>query len=198
MMRLACVLVAVGALLGSGCRSIGRFPGIDPTDYAYSYFKGTAAQVFQFNVDQVESSTLQALADFGFTQIERKRIDGVAKIHAKTLDLRHAWISVVPRNAMSNLIVRVGAEGDEAVSQALIQRVGMNLGILPRTIIPIEPTLERRVDPPRQYAPPREPLPEPVRLFDDPVPPTPGPVLPPGPAPTPGPFSPPTPDEPRD
>ena len=194
MMRVAMVLIAGAALASGGCRSIGRFPGIDPTEYAYSYFNGTAAQVFQYSVPQVETSSLEALSDFGFTKIEsveRNKDDGVVKIHAKTLDHRHAWVKVVPRNAnMSNLVVRIGAEGDEQVSQAFIQRVGMNFGMLPRTTIPIEPALARRIDPPREYAPPREPLPDPVPLFEDLIPA--GPAPEPGPPPTPRPFAPPT------
>ena len=47
--RLGPTLAALAVLALAGCRSIGRFPTIDPSDYAYSYFNGFYSQVFQFN-----------------------------------------------------------------------------------------------------------------------------------------------------
>ena len=73
--RLGPTLAAIAVLALAGCRSVGRFPTIDPSDYAYSYFNGFYSQVFQFNPAQVESSALQALGDLGFTKIERKPLD---------------------------------------------------------------------------------------------------------------------------
>ena len=58
MLRLGLMFLAAGAVCCVGCRSIGRFPGINPTDYAYSYFNGTSSQVYAYTVPQVESSAL--------------------------------------------------------------------------------------------------------------------------------------------
>jgi hypothetical protein len=65
-------------------------PGIDPTDYAYSYFCGEASQVYQFTASQVESSALEALADLGYKGIDVEREDGCLKVRARTLDHRPA------------------------------------------------------------------------------------------------------------
>ena len=172
-------LIALAAFGSVGCRSIGRFPGIDPTDYAYSYFNGKATQVYQFTVPQVVSSALEALDAMGFKEIDCTSKDGVVKIHAKTLDHRPARVTVRPRNAMAVMSVMIGLEGDEMVSEALIQRVALNFGTIPRTIIPLEPTLRRRIDPPTLPRPvPVAPL---MPLLPPADPPPPARLLPDGP-----------------
>ena len=182
MPRLALVIVALGAASCAGCRSVGRFPGIDPTDYAYAYFKGTASQVYPYPVPRLESSALQAMADLGYTDVERTPDGEVIKIHAKTLDHRHAWVKIKPRNAMSSLSVRIGAEGDEEVSLALLRRVALNFGSIPRTMIPLEPTLARRHDPLLMPRAPLEPLIPSAPVFDE--------LMTPAPSSAVGPFAP--------
>jgi hypothetical protein len=148
MARFVLMLAVCAALATTGCRSIGRFPSIDPSDYAYAFYgvNGKVSQVFQYTVPQVESATLQALADLGFRKIDRRREDGEVTIHAKTIDHRHCQILIRPRNHMTEFTVHVGVEGDELVSEAVVQRVALNFGSVPRTIIPIEPTLAHRID----------------------------------------------------
>jgi hypothetical protein len=171
--RLGPTLAAIAVLALAGCRSIGRFPTIDPSDYAYSYFEGFYAQVFQFNAAQVESSALQALGDLGFTKIRRKPLgDGRVEIKCWTLDHRPACLWVKPCNeAMAVLTIYVGLIGDELVSQTVMERVAENFGTVPRVLIPIEPSLERRFNP----TPPLQPtlprtvsIPE-ARLFGEPL-----------------------------
>ena len=48
---------------------------------------------------------------------------------------------------MSVMSVKIGEFGDEMVGQALLERASMNFGELPRTVIPVEPTISRRTDP---------------------------------------------------
>jgi hypothetical protein len=196
-------LAVIAVLALAGCRSVGRFPTIDPSDYAYSYFNGVSTQVFQFSQAQVESSTLMALGDLGFTKIEReKQKDGVVKIKCWTLDHRPCCVWIKPRNeTMAVLAVFAGLIGDELVSQTVVERVGMNFGTIPRHVVPLEATLERRFNP----TPPLQPtLPKvvslPATLPPDAVPVEPAagdadaiPAIvpvPPAPAAEPGPFAP--------
>lgn len=180
--------VVTMALASAGCQAIGRFPGIDPSDYAYISYGCDFTQVYQFTVPQVETAALEAMADMGFRIVDRKVEDGDVVIRAKTLDRRPARVTIRPRNRMSAMTVRIGL-GDEMASDALIQRVALNFGTLPRTIIPMEPTLSRRNDPP--------PAPDPVfvvpaePLLPSPLPPPPDEELPPPLPPAgEGPFSP--------
>ena len=102
---------------------------------------------------------------------------------------------------MSALTIYVGIVGDELVSQTVVERVALNFGAIPRNIIPMEPTLERRFNP----TPPLQPtLPKvvslPATLPPDTVPSEPSagdgdatPAVipaPPAPAAEPGPFGP--------
>jgi hypothetical protein len=200
MARFVPMLAVFAALATTGCRSIGRFPSIDPSDYAYAFYNidGKVSQVFQYTVPQVESATLQALADLGFQKIDRRRDDGEVTIHAKTIDHRHCQIHIRPRNNMTEFTIHVGIEGDEVVSEAVVQRVALNFGTLPRTIIPMEPTLAHRIDvrtiPGRPAGPVSTstmlpvypPSPAEVPGEPSPTPPAPG-ELPPA-SPTPGAF----------
>ncbi len=202
--RLGPTLAAIAVLALAGCRSIGRFPTIDPSDYAYSYFNGFYSQVFQFNPAQVESSALQALGDLGFTKIRRKPLDdGRVEIKCWTLDHRPACVWVKPRNeAMTLLTIYVGLIGDELVSHTFMQRVELNFGTIPRVLIPMEPSLERRFNPTPPLQPtlartvsipearlPGEPFPAPTAVEDRPAPAA--VPEPPAPGPAPGPFGPP-------
>jgi hypothetical protein len=145
MTRLVLILAAATTLVG--CQSAGRLPGIDPTDYAYLHYKCDVTQVYPEGVPQVRSAAVEAMGDLGYTDVQCEPKAGLVTIRALTLDGRPARVTIQPRNSMAAMTVKIGAVGDEMVSQTLIQRVALNLGALPRTIIPLERTLSRRFDP---------------------------------------------------
>ena len=138
-------LCSVATLVG--CQSVGRLPGIDPTDYAYNSYLCNTSQVYQQTVPQLQGSVLEAMADLGYTDIQCNANAGVISIDSNTTDGRKAKITIAPQNTLSKMTVKIGQLGDEMVAQALIQRVAMNFGELPRTLIPMEPVLSRRNDP---------------------------------------------------
>ncbi len=142
-------MVVMSALSTAGCQAIGNLPGIDPTDYAYTDYKCTQTQVYAQKVPQVRSAALMAMADLGFSQIEcePKPKDAEVIINALTIDGRKTRVTIRPRNEMASMRVYIAPIGDEMVGQALIQRVALNFGTIPRTVIPMEPTLARRIDP---------------------------------------------------
>lgn len=173
--RVCLVPVASLALAATGCQAIGRFPGIEPTDYAHISYGCDFTQVYQFTPPQVETAALEAMADMGFREMKREEKDDAVVIRAKTLDRRPARVTIRPRNKMAEMTVRIGL-GDELASDALIQRVALNFGTLPRVMIPLEPTHARRNDPPPPprpvYVVPAEPIePEPVEEVPPPLPP---------------------------
>jgi hypothetical protein len=147
MIRWALFLAAPISLAFSGCQGIAELPGIDPTDYAYSNFMCNTSQVYSQPVPQLRGSVLEAMGDLGYTDIRCEPKGDAINIQARTVDGRKARITLRPRNTMSSMTVKVGDLGDETVAQALIQRVSTNFGELPRTVIPMEPVLARRVDP---------------------------------------------------
>jgi hypothetical protein len=174
------VLLFTPFLLGvMGCQSIGELPGIDPTDYAYTFYLCDVTQVYPQPVPLVQSSAIEAMRDLGYTDIDCDPKPDVVTIQATTVDGRLARVTIRPRNAMSAMTVKIGPVGDEMAAAALVQRVALNFGALPRTLIPIEPTLSRRLDPvtPRRLVAPR-----PVVVLPDPEDPLP-PAIPEGTSP---------------
>ena len=141
---LAAPLLAIGA----GCQAVGELPGIDPTDYAYTRYGCDTSQVYMQDMRQVGSAALEALGDLGYTDVSCEPTAERVTIRGRTVDGRPARVVVTPRNGMSTMSVKVGPAGDESAAQALIHRVALNFGMLPRTIIPLEPTLSRRLNPP--------------------------------------------------
>ena len=141
------LLAATAATTLVGCQSVGRLPGIDPTDYAYLSYKCNVTQVYPQGVPQVRSAALEAMGDLGYTDVECEPKGGTVIMRAITPDGRPARVTIQPQNSMAAMTVKIGLAGDEMVAQALIQRVSLNFGALPRTIIPLEKTLARRFDP---------------------------------------------------
>ena len=206
-------LACASAVLG-GCQAAGQYPGIAPSFYAYTFFNGQLSEVFQYPPQFVETSCMQALADLGFYAIEKTNDGTAVLITAKTPDgCRPARISIEPQNAMTMFRIRIGRGllGDEPLSKAVIDRIALNYGAVPRTIIPIEPTLGRRgpinipAAPPTAWfepiAPPGLPGPGAVIVPGAPVgpitePPVPvGPSIPPVPNPPPPPPNAPAPPD---
>jgi hypothetical protein len=139
-------LACASAILG-GCQAAGQYPGIAPSFYAYTVFNGQVSEVFQFPPHFVETSCMQALADLGFTAIEKSNDGPVVVITATTPDgCRPARMRIEPQNAMTMFRIRIGRGvlGDEPLSKSVIDRIALNYGAVPRTLIPIEPTLGRR------------------------------------------------------
>jgi hypothetical protein len=169
MRRIVILVVVVSSALPScGCgslelfRSIGHFPGVAPSDYAFYNYCGTSSQVFQLPVSQVQSSAIEALRDFGFRDISPAKpcpdsAPGI-QIQALTPDGRPATITFTPQNRMTNMRITIGPVhvGDELLSRDLLRRVAVNFGTLPRDHLPLEPTLASRSNPIFPFRPDHE------------------------------------------
>jgi hypothetical protein len=171
MRRLIPLVVVIGFyMVATGCgglgwyRAAGDFPGIAFSDYAFTYFRGTSSQVFQYPVHQVAGSAAEAMADLGFTAIRGEPSpDGSLLIHAHAPDGRPTEVVLTPRNRMTDMKVTIGPAhlGDQMFSLDLMRRVALNFGTLPRDYTPIEPTLAVRGNPFRGVPRgPEPPIPE--------------------------------------
>jgi hypothetical protein len=157
-------VVILSGLWACGCgalgwyRAIGHYPGIAPSDYAFYDFCGTASQVFQFSLPQVQSAAVEALRDLGFKDIGPAKPcpDEAVVRTARTPDGRPATITFSPQNAMTNMRIMIGPAhiGDQMLARDVFRRVALNFGTLPRDYMPLEPTLARRINPPTALPPP--------------------------------------------
>jgi hypothetical protein len=170
MRRIVCLMLVIGSSLpASGCgipgwyRSVGHFPGVAPSDYAFYNFLGVSSQLYQFSPPQIASSAIQAIGDLGFTVEKGPKAcpDGVIEIAAQTPDGRSCQITITPQNNLSNMRIKIGPVlvGDQMLSRDVFKRVAVNFGTLPRDYTPIEPTLGRRINSAVEMAPPIPPPP---------------------------------------
>jgi hypothetical protein len=163
MLMIGCSLLASGCALPGWYRSVGHFPGVAPSDYAFYNFMGTSSQLYQFRPTQVASSALEAMGDLGFTVAKGPEVcsDGVIEIAAQTPDGRSCQITITPQNNLSNMRIKIGhvCVGDQMLSRDLFKRVAVNFGTLPRDYTPPEPALARRINPVFEMPPPVPPPP---------------------------------------
>ncbi|MGC8639341.1 MAG: hypothetical protein ACP5XB_05615 [Isosphaeraceae bacterium] len=149
-----CMLPAGGCVSWEWLRSVGHFPGIAPSDYAFYSYCGTSSQVFQFPVEQVQGSAVEALLDLGFRELGPAKpchdLPAALEISALTPDGRPATITFTPQNRMTNMRITIGPThiGDEMLSRDIFKRVALNFGTIPRDYLPMEPTLANRFNPP--------------------------------------------------
>ena len=156
------VIILSGLLVG-GCgslgwyRSIGDFPGVAPSDYAFYEFCGTSSQVFQFSMPQVQSAAIEALRDLGFKDFGPVKPcpDEALAMKLHTPDGRPETITFTPQNRMTNMRIVIGPAhvGDQLLSRDVFRRVALNFGTLPRDHMPLEPILARRIHPPTALPP---------------------------------------------
>jgi hypothetical protein len=154
------VMVLAAGLAACGCgspgwfRSVGHFPGVAPSDYAFYDFCGVSSQVFPFSPIQVQSAAVEALRDLDFREFQppSRCPDGGVEMRVRTPDGRQALVTFTPQNTMTNVRFSVGPLhiGDEMLAHDLFRRVALNFGTLPRTYLPIEPVLSRRIHPPKE------------------------------------------------
>lgn len=131
--------LALAAVASAGCAAIGmaRTSNLGAVDYAYE--NGQATQGFPFTAQQVIAAAIEAMNDLGIRQT-RQILDGpITTYEGRTADGRRASVSVESRKSMPLVTARFGWIGDEALSRALMDRIGIRLGTLPPAAIPAQP-----------------------------------------------------------
>jgi hypothetical protein len=162
MKRIFPLVAVVGGLASaSGCgaagllRSAAHIPGVAPTDYAFYNYFGSSTQLYQFSVQQVEGSAIEALGDLGFREAEPTTHlpDGPVIFHALTPDGRPAKITITPQNSLTSVRTEIGPVhlGDEELSRDLFRRIAANFGTVIRAYTPIDPTLPKRLNGPSAF-----------------------------------------------
>ena len=152
-------IVVASALSVCGCtsldwlRSVGHYPSIAPSDYAfYSYF-GTSSQVFQGPVSQVQGAAIEALRDMGFREIGPAKpcpeSTSDLQVAALTPDGRPTTITFTPQNRMTNMRLSIGVAhiGDEVLCRDVFRRVVRTSGQIPRDYLPLDTTIANRFNP---------------------------------------------------
>jgi hypothetical protein len=139
MRRIVLVAAALLALGLGGCMTAGfvRDPALGAAGYSYS--SGRASQGFSYPYAQVQEAVVLALGDL---EVHSIRTTGDAQglsYEGKTLDGRRALVTIETKDALPVVSAKVGWFGDEAMSKALMDRIGIRLGSLPPSAIPTDP-----------------------------------------------------------
>jgi Protein of unknown function (DUF3568) len=130
-------LFACGLWL-SGCATVA--PGVDPSaDPPRTYGGGRAVQQFPRSANVVSATVAEAMDDLKMTGIKRTRDGSVFKIDARTADNRPVMVTVRPHQEQARVGCRIGWFGDEPLSKAIMERVGIRLELLPPAPIPETP-----------------------------------------------------------
>ena len=137
----ACVLAAPGL---AGCRTVSeanlkpaaktaaKSLSVDP----YAYSGGTASQGFALPFKDVKEAAHDALEDLRITQIEG-RSDAADYVFTGVTASRHnARVVIRDDGDHARVNVRVGWFGDEPLSRAVLDRIGIRLGTLPPQVVP--------------------------------------------------------------
>jgi hypothetical protein len=105
----------------------------------YSYSAGRATQVFAYPQSTLETTVAAAMDDLRIAPLRKSFDGGVLRIDGTTPDQRTATVLIRPHQGASRVVVHIGWFGDEPLSKALMDRIGIRLGTLPPAAIPEEP-----------------------------------------------------------
>jgi uncharacterized protein YceK len=133
--RIVFAVVSGCGLCASGCATVA--PRIEAeSSLSSTYTGGRAIQDFARSPGDLGSAVAEAMEDLKMTSLERGRDGSVYKISASTADKRSVLVTMRPHQGLTRLACRVGLFGDEPLSKALLERVGVRLGTLPPAPIP--------------------------------------------------------------
>jgi hypothetical protein len=125
-------------LCSGGCATVA--PGVEHTNSpAGGYSGGRAVQDFPRDPITVTAAVADSLDDLKMTDLKRQRDGTVYKIVAKTDDNRPVLVTVRPHQDQTRVGCRIGWFGDEPLSKAIMERIGIRLELLPPAPIPEKP-----------------------------------------------------------
>jgi hypothetical protein len=132
-------LASVGVAWTIGCATTAPTIDTESSLAGPSYSTGRAFQAYASTPGAVANATAESMEDLKMTSIRRGRDGAAFQIEAKTLDKRTVTVTIKPHQDLTRLACRIGWFGDEPLSKALLERIGVRLGTLPPAPIPENP-----------------------------------------------------------
>jgi hypothetical protein len=141
MRRIALWTAVCAGAATAGCATVNTLAlaPSDSTKTDFSYTAGRATQDLVFPLSVVLATVPNALEDLRINSVRQTRDAGVVIFEGTTADNRSATVAVRPRQGTTRVTVRIGWFGDEPLSRALLDRLGVRLGSLPPSAIPVNP-----------------------------------------------------------
>jgi hypothetical protein len=144
--RIALAGVLVLGLWQSGCATIAPV-AVPESSPSVTYGGGRATQDFAAPPEKVAAALYDAMEDLKISSTGRGRDGMVYRVDGKTDDKRSIMVTLRPNQAQTRVGCRVGWLGDELLSKALLERVGVRLGTLPPASIPEKPPSDPKRNP---------------------------------------------------
>jgi hypothetical protein len=130
LIRLLAWAAALGTAISvSGCATVPRVLGVAAAEPEFSYSLGRGAQSFGAPLSAVAVAVNEAMSDLNITSIVPTREGPVARVEGTTEDRRRIVAMLHTNQGSTQVAVRAGWFGDEPLSQALLERVGIRLGM---------------------------------------------------------------------
>ena len=119
--------------------STGAMNSLANAGTSYSYGAGRATQNFAYPPTTVQPAVLAAMEDLRIQAVRQINDGSTIVFEGTTADNRNASVTLRPNSLGTRLTARVGLFGDQALSRAIMDRIGIRLGSLPPAAIPEEP-----------------------------------------------------------
>ena len=130
-------MLAVPSL--TGCSTVGTVAGTSRVPGGYTYAAGRGTQEFANAPDAIVAASTEAMADLRVGSIQQVREGGMIMLEGRTADDRRATVAIRPNKLTSLVSVRIGWFGDQPLSRAVMDRIGIRLGSLPPSAVPVDP-----------------------------------------------------------
>lgn len=137
-----CATTAPPAVPAPSAPTIGSESVLEPT-----FSTGRAIQEFPVLAGAAANAVVEAMDDLSMTSVKRSRDGAVYRIDAKSADNRSVTVTVRPHQNAARVCCRVGWLGDEPLSRAMLERIGIRLGTLPPAPIPEKPPTAAPLNP---------------------------------------------------
>lgn len=131
-------LVSIG-ILGvtlMGCRTVGMSAIPARSLVSYTYSQGRASQGFAANAEDVRKAVAESAADLRIHSMRVTEMPGIVTYEGKTAGNNPVTITLHSQSVFTLVTVRIGLLGDEALSRALMDRIGIRLGTVPANSLP--------------------------------------------------------------
>jgi hypothetical protein len=139
MRRIALAAAVLAGSSSTGCMTVSPLAGPALSTTSFAYTAGRATQEFTYPLPPLQTAITGAMEDLRVHSVRMTHEGGGVLYQGSTADNRRVAVAVRPNGGVARVSVRIGWFGDEPLSRALMDRIGIRLGTLPPEAIPADP-----------------------------------------------------------
>ncbi len=139
MRRIALAAAVLAGSASPGCMTLGPAAGPAFSATNFSYTAGRAIQDFAYPLPTLHTAVNGAMEDLRVHSVRVTHEGGGLIYQGSTADNRRVAVAIRPNAGNARISIRIGWFGDEPLSRALMDRIGIRLGTLPPEAVPVDP-----------------------------------------------------------